>query len=589
MTYVLLQFRRIGTLPSMLVSPRREATPGEAVHYGSFIHLGLYVMRSLIITLFMLLGSLAASSRADDAKQTFDTLFGQKLKQVKATSHRADDTALAEQLIEAAKQATDTPRLVVILCNTAHDLTRSHEPSVALRAMRRLETLAETLPEKLSDSEREAVHAKLIVLLTTLSRTGDPDARDAAVKSLIARHAQAGDAAYQANKLNEATASYRKAMVLMARRNPAAVDSFREKIKLATTRARAVRRVEQLEQALLRDATDHATLQELILTYLLDLQQPNNAARYVSRVTDAELKANLQLAVRDVNELNAGDCLKRGEWYAAAMADGNGPREQAAGNAAMRSFRRSLKLGPPDHLSRTKAEIMLKQIATKVNASDAIAEPMPAINRKGLLIRYVFDERYVNNGSLKNLAGNKWHGKVNGGTWTKSEAGPAIAFSASGHSIDTGFKETLKQWSFAAWVAGNHVPGKSSKSSSGPIHRENVFQITWRHPESRFVGVIATEVKGAWFKIPLGKIEAKTWYHVAATYDGKTMRGYVNGRLVGERTWRDEFVATCIHTLKLGCHARDPDKVWSGAIAQFFLYSRPLSAKEIAALAKPGK
>lgn len=299
---------------------------------------------------------------ADDARQTFDAVYGSRVKKVRATRDREDDTALAKQLIDTARSTSNAPALVVVLCNEAHDLARLHEPAVAIEAMR---LLADTSP----DAQKTA-NENIIKLLSILTRTGEPDTRDAAVNEFIALHTKQGDAAFEANDLREATAAYRQALVLASRQRHPSVDALRDKIKTAADRGRTLRQVEKLEETLLRDANDQSALEALVLTYLLDFQQPKKAASFVPRVKDAKLKASFQLAVQDAASLNADDSMKLGQWYIDLSNAESGSRAAVARFYGSEALKRFLLLHTANDINKTKAQLLLKDLESKM-AKDA--------------------------------------------------------------------------------------------------------------------------------------------------------------------------------------------------------------------------
>ncbi|MNC93844.1 hypothetical protein D3C83_105630 [compost metagenome] len=79
------------------------------------------------------------------------------------------------------------------------------------------------------------------------------------------------------------------------------------------------------------------------------------------------------------------------------------------------------------------------------------------------------------------------------------------------------------------------------------------------------------------------------WYHAAATYDGATMRLYLNGVLVASMSKTGSVAASASVPVTIG---RSPEgsafTQMSGALDDLRIYNRGLSAAEIAALASGG-
>lgn len=307
---------------------------------------------------------------ADNARATFESVYGNQLEQVKSTRDRSDDTTLARMLIDSAKQAASTPALAAVLCNEAYELTRLHEPAVALDAMRLL--------KQASPTDRKVASENIIRLLTIQMRASDASVRDTAANELITLHTEAGDAAFNANDLREATAAYRRALVLASRQKHASMQSLREKIKATADRARTLREVEQLEQKILGDSNDQEALTELILTYLFDFRQPSKASAYVSRVKDAALKSNLELAMPSDTSLNADSCLKLGQWCVDMGEKSAGSRAAGARSLASSVLKRFLLLHTAMDIKRTRGQLLLKQVEIELSKAPQPIKPAGA-------------------------------------------------------------------------------------------------------------------------------------------------------------------------------------------------------------------
>lgn len=84
--------------------------------------------------------------------------------------------------------------------------------------------------------------------------------------------------------------------------------------------------------------------------------------------------------------------------------------------------------------------------------------------------------------------------------------------------------------------------------------------------------------------------EPGRWYHLAGTYDGQTMRLYVNGRQVAstERQSGDILYPPTPHPVAIGCYL-DGNECYpmTGAIRELSMHHRALSAKEIVAAFTP--
>jgi concanavalin A-like lectin/glucanase superfamily protein len=116
------------------------------------------------------------------------------------------------------------------------------------------------------------------------------------------------------------------------------------------------------------------------------------------------------------------------------------------------------------------------------------------------------------------------------------------------------------------------------------VHRDRNYQINWDHMDDPFRGAAGTLVGGTWHAASFGPLQANTWYHLAATYDGETLRACKNGALTTENTDPSGAPDSEVETLKLGCHALTLAG-FAGTVDDVRLYNHALDAARIAALA----
>jgi hypothetical protein len=166
--------------------------------------------------------------------------------------------------------------------------------------------------------------------------------------------------------------------------------------------------------------------------------------------------------------------------------------------------------------------------------------------------------------------------------WVSEARGPALAFRAWGDGVDTGFATDLPQWTVAVWARSDAAPGNSEPS--GPVQRERNFQINWNHGDPFFRGTAALCIgDNTWYSAGFGPLEGKRWYHLAATYDGKTLVAYKDGAQTGTNTKPSGPPSPEPTTLKIGRHAIS-EHWFNGAVRDVRVYDRPLTADEMKSL-----
>jgi len=78
------------------------------------------------------------------------------------------------------------------------------------------------------------------------------------------------------------------------------------------------------------------------------------------------------------------------------------------------------------------------------------------------------------------------------------------------------------------------------------------------------------------------KLNADTWNHIAATYDGYQIKIYINGIEASSADYSVGFIQTTAHSLRIGMGQLFTDSnCFSGEIDDVLVYSRGLSASEI--------
>ena len=184
--------------------------------------------------------------------------------------------------------------------------------------------------------------------------------------------------------------------------------------------------------------------------------------------------------------------------------------------------------------------------------------------------------------TIEDAAGQGVRGRLAGDTaWTAGVAGSALTFDGIDDYVATDFRLDLPAFTVAAWVRSPAAP--LAGASSGPVHRNAQFQINWNHPDPAFRGAVAVRVGGNWYAASFGVLEADTWHHLAATYDGETLCAYKNGVLVGSNTRPSGPADPEEAALALGRHA-SAEAYFRGMVDEVRLYDRSLGGADVAAL-----
>ena len=174
-------------------------------------------------------------------------------------------------------------------------------------------------------------------------------------------------------------------------------------------------------------------------------------------------------------------------------------------------------------------------------------------------------------------SGHGRHGTFEGEpVWAPGIDGGALDFDGSSY-VDTGYTEDLATYTIACWAKSPDAP--SGGAASGPLHREQNYQFNWNHGNEVFRGAAAMNAGDTWQAASYMPLQADTWHHLAATYDGTEFKAYRDGVLI---TTTPVSVAPNAETnsLKLGRHAAAA-QFFTGTVDDARVYNRALTAEEI--------
>jgi PKD repeat protein len=109
--------------------------------------------------------------------------------------------------------------------------------------------------------------------------------------------------------------------------------------------------------------------------------------------------------------------------------------------------------------------------------------------------------------------------------------GRMIAFDGVDDYVETYYDANLANFTAEAWVMSPLAPSGAARSSI--LQKGSVLEFNWNHPSGASRGaVVMRNSAGTWQSYTFGPLAANTWYHLAVTFDGTTVRTYKNGLLV---------------------------------------------------------
>ena len=214
---------------------------------------------------------------------------------------------------------------------------------------------------------------------------------------------------------------------------------------------------------------------------------------------------------------------------------------------------------------------------TCVLLAGSLTSSAPAISAPGLVAAYGFSEG--SGATTVDSSGTGNTGAVGNATWsTVGKFGNALSFNGTNArvtvndaaSLDVTTGMTLEAWVFP--TAGGGFRDVVYKGS------DDIYYLEGSSPAGppAMGGTFSTSLLSGASSLPLN-----VWTHVAGTYDGQTMRLYMNGAQVGSRAQTGP-IATSSGPLTIGGDALY-GQYFAGRIDEVRIYNQALTASQIQA------
>jgi hypothetical protein len=199
----------------------------------------------------------------------------------------------------------------------------------------------------------------------------------------------------------------------------------------------------------------------------------------------------------------------------------------------------------------------------------------------GLVAAYAFNEG--SGTTTADASGNGQTGTITGATWTTSgKNGKALTFNGSNSWVtipDSDKLDLTTGMTLGAWVYPTATPTNWKsiimKEATG-FYVYGLYISASRHPAIYIV--INGQEQG--FEATSSTLSINTWSHLAATYDGTTLRLYVNGTQVGSQAISASIPASA-GALRIGGNSIWGTEFFKGQIDDVRIYNRSLTATEI--------
>lgn len=325
----------------------------------------------------VLLLVLPAAAAGDETADTFQSLFGSRIAEVKRTVDRKDDAALVAEMLAAARKATKQPALVAMICDAAYALALPL-PAAHASAVDCMNLLADVIPDRAHDCRK-----KTLAIRQRAYRESRGFDRIELGEEVLDSMLMLADSAAAMGEWTEAASHCQQALMVAGTIKSLRRPEAQNKLAYVIGRRRFVSQIEVAKLAVKNKPQDPVSRDRLVTLLLVEMDRPAEAAKYVAKEMNEDLAANVPLAAKDADALSDAECLKLAEWYRSLAARASPDGKVHVHRQAAKHYGLYLAKHPDEDLERTKVTLALKQVEEFLATTDAPA----ALQAKGYEFR----------------------------------------------------------------------------------------------------------------------------------------------------------------------------------------------------------
>ena len=176
----------------------------------------------------------------------------------------------------------------------------------------------------------------------------------------------------------------------------------------------------------------------------------------------------------------------------------------------------------------------------------------------------------------------------------KGKIGAALEFDGRNDKVDVPYSAALNpaQFSFSLWAKPTRGAGTYRSPLACRDDLPGRGYLLYAHSNNKwsfYIGPGSADIV-PWVQLDGPTVVLNAWTHLACTYDGTTMRMYVNGADIGTtRTGRLSLNRARPLRIGAGCSELSGKYFFPGLIDDVRIYNRALHPAEVKALATAGE
>lgn len=313
------------------------------------------ILQIIVVVSLCTLVAFSQGKSTNEASKAFDELFKKRIEQVQGTPSVSDDIELAKMLLKVGRDSRDQTPLLILLTESAFELAIQSREGYLI-AVDAMGLLRDEVPAK-----RDEAGEKYFDVLNRLFVTSTGVDRDALGRRLASELLEDGDRFANDLLLDKALGRYRKAMVIASRGRLENGPKIKARIQWAVGRQRTAKRIEQLQQMLLRDASDTDSAKSLSLIFLNEYFDPEKASKYAGRASDAGIVKISELVRKPIEKLTISELFELGQWYQ-DLADSFRGADRVLPLMRAENYFLVARYATTDTLMQTKLNVFLDEI-----------------------------------------------------------------------------------------------------------------------------------------------------------------------------------------------------------------------------------
>ena len=552
------------------------------------------------------------STLADDAGKQFDMLFGEEYRRVRASPATRDDAELGDRMLIAAKTLKAKSALKALLYEKAYELG-IRNPTGYAAAAEAVKLLAKAQPARKLECQK-----KLLGVHRLEYARAKGSAKGRAGERLLVQTLAVADAALAAGRCAEAVPLYRRALGLAQVLRSSLRKAIIEKMRLAAEMQKRQIQAAALKAKLKKDPSDIEARSGLIRYYVVECDNPAEAAKILNDDLDETLRTYVPLAARATGEVPSGACMELAEWYRRFSDGASDVGKLTILRRARQYYKRFLAGGKGDTTPRIKARLELAKINKELSSLGSVDTAGIPLSGAVLIMTFNEDTLFEKGGHtcVRDLSGRGTHGVVFGAKLAAGKAGKAMSFDgvndyialANPTSLQNCGSQTIAMWlspggtsyTRAVYVKAFGGEGAITISYGGRLcyyYGEGGRQTYYYSRQSFSTAKGIAERTSSSSRTPRGprrpKKKPAKWSHVACVRNLRTgqLKWYINGTLSDEAQARYRTIKPTPMNTYIGksTSSNYSYKTFQGKIDELVIFSRALTQAEVKALYELGR